>query len=512
MIYTLDVSGGLAADLDGMDASEKLWTNGANVRFENGYLQPFDGHARLYDPPSVTPYGVFPLRTSSASLWAYAGLAKLYAVSSNGTHYNLTRASGGDYTATADTKWTGGALTSYLIVNNENDVPQAWDGNTANKFVDLTAWTSTHRCKAMRPLRNYLVAVNITKSGSSYPMMVKWSHAADPGTLPNSWNEADATKDAGEQDIGDANGYLVDLVPLGDLGIIYSTGAYHSMQYIGGTYIWRFTRLSGDVGALSQNCVSQYPGGHVILAAGDVFAHAGGQPQSIINNKMRRHLFNALDDDKYNRSFVVHNEARAEVWICIPTYGATTCDRAYVWNYAQDSWGIRDLPTATCGALGPVITGSGTSWDDYAGTWDSAAGSWDGSSIDASRRRVVLGSTAGRLYLQDSGLSYDGSNPAMFAERTGLTFGSADRIKLVKSVRPRIDAAAGTVVNVRVGSSMVADGSYTWSAAVPYTVGTSSKADLLVAGRYIGIKLESTAGSVWRVRSMDIEYEQLGTQ
>jgi len=229
MIYTLDAGdGGLAADIDGMDASDKLWTAGANVRFENGYLKPFDGHSALYDPPTVKPYGIFPLRTVSSNLWAYMGLAKAYAVSNAGVHSNITRAAG-DYTATADTKWTGGALTSYLIFNNVNDIPQSWDGNPANAAVNLANWTSTWRCAAIRPVRNYLVAVNITKTSTNYPMIVKWSHAADPGALPSSWDETDATKDAGEQDIADTNGSLVDIGQLGDLGIIYATDSYHSM-------------------------------------------------------------------------------------------------------------------------------------------------------------------------------------------------------------------------------------------------------------------------------------------
>jgi hypothetical protein len=507
VIYTLEAGdGGIASDLDGMDAAEKLWTNGENIRFENGYFQPFDGHYRLYDPPSVTPYGVFPLRTTSANLWVYTGLAKAYAVSTAGTHYDITRATGGDYTATAATKWTGGALTSFLIFNNENDVPQSWNGNTASDAVNLANWNSTWRCKSIRPLRNYLVAVNITKSSTNYPMMVKWSHAADPGTLPTSWDETDAAKNAGEQDIGDANGYLVDVVPYGDLGIIYSTGAYHSMQYIGGTFIWRFTRLSGDVGAISQNCAVQYPGGHVVLAAGDVFAHSGGQPTSIINRRMRRHLFNAMDGTNYQRSFVAHDEARAEVWVCIPEATESVCTRAYVWNYAQDSWTIRDLPNCVAGNSGPVVTSLSSSWADGTGTWDSAAGPWDGDSVEANRRRLVMASTSSRLYLMDAGDDYDGSTPSAYVERTGLSLGDPSRIKIVKSVRPRIDASIGTVVNIKIGGAMTADGSVAWSAAMPYTVGTSLAAYGFATGKYIGVKFESTAGAVWRCRSLDIEY------
>jgi hypothetical protein len=125
---------------------------------------------------------------------------------------------------------------------------------------------------------------------------------------------------------------------------------------------------------------------------------------------------------------------------------------------------------------------------------------------------VVLASTNGRLYLADAGISYDGSNPAMNVERTGLALGASSRIKLVKSVSPRIDATAGTVVNIRVGAATTADGTVTWSSQIPYTVGTSRAAHGLVSGAYVAVKLESTAGATWRCRSMDIEYELTGRQ
>ena len=510
MIYTLEAGdGGLAADTDGMDAADKLWTNGANVRFENGYFLPFDGHSSLYDPPTVKPYGVFPLRTSAQNLWAYMGLAKAYAVNNAGTHFNITRAAG-DYTATADTKWTGGALTSYLIFNNSNDAPQSWNGDTAAAAILLANWTSTTRCAAIRPLRNYLVAVNINKNGTLYPVMVKWSHVADPGALPSSWNEADATKDAGEQDIGDTNGTLVDLVQLGDLGILYATDSYHSMQYVGGASIWRFNKVYGGQGLISQNCAVEYPGGHAFLSSGDVMSHSGGQPQSIINARMRKNLFGSIDTTNFRRSFVVHNELRSEIWVCIPETGQAACTKAYVWNYAQNSWGIRDLPNATAANIGPVVVTTANTWADAEGTWATDTGTWEEVSLSSVKRRLVLASADTKLYLADDGLTYAGSTPQMYVERTGLDFGAPDKIKFVKSVRPKIDATIGTVVYVRVGGAMYADGPVSWTGQIAYTVGSQIKADCRVSGRFIGIKVESTAGASWRNRNMAIEFELSG--
>lgn len=511
-IYTLNAGdGGLAGDIDGKDAAENLWTIGKNVRFENGYFMPFDGHSRMYDPPSVVPYGVFSLRTAGANAWVYPGLAKIYTVSSAGTHTDITRATGGDYTATADTKWTGGELSGLLVLNNENDVPQYWNGNTATDCAALTGWTSTWRTKALRPLRNYLVAVNITKTSTNYPVMVKWSHAADPGAIPTSWDEADATKDAGEQDLADAAGALVDLVPLGDLGILYTTGSYHAMQWIGGTYVWRFTRLSEFAGILSQNCAVAYPGGHVVLTSGDVITHNGGAPQTIINARMRKTLFDNLSSTYFARSFVAHNELKSEVWVCIPSINSTgTCDTAYIWNYAQNSWSVRDLPSVTAGGMGPVAITSTDTWADGAETWDQGTTNWDPTATTGFRRRLVLASSTTHLYLMDDSLLYDDAASTMTLERGGLAMGDHNRIKLVKSIRPQIDGVAGTLVGIRLGTADVPDGPYTWTGINQFVIGTSRAVYPRAAGKYIAVKFEDETGAQWRCRSLDLEYEVAG--
>jgi hypothetical protein len=201
---------------------------------------------------------------------------------------------------------------------------------------------------------------------------------------------------------------------------------------------------------------------------------------------------------------------RSEVWICIPESTLASCNKAYVWNYAQNSWGIRDIPNATAGNIGPVVSLPSDTWATSDGTWATDTGTWEIASLSSIKRKLVLASADTKTYLMDDGATYAGTAPSMFVERTGLALGNHDRIKLVKSVRPRIDAPGGTVVNVRIGGALTADATVAWSAPLPYTVGSSIAAWGMTSGRYIGVKLESTSGSQWRCRSMDIEYELAG--
>jgi len=40
---------------------------------------------------------------------------------------------------------------------------------------------------------------------------------------------------------------------------------------------------------------------------------------------------------------------------------------------------------------------------------------------------------------------------------------------------------------------------------VTYTVGTSRKVDVNIAGRYIALRMRSTSGGVWRLRALEAD-------
>ena len=118
-----------------------------------------------------------------------------------------------------------------------------WNGDTATNLATLTGWGATWKVVSVRPFKNFLIALGITKGASVYPHMVKWSHTAVAGTIPASWDEADPALDAGEQDIAETPDLLVDCLQLGDVNIVYKERSMYSMSHVGAPYIFRFQRL-----------------------------------------------------------------------------------------------------------------------------------------------------------------------------------------------------------------------------------------------------------------------------
>lgn len=480
------------------------WSDLRNVVVRDGFLSRSPGLAQLFSEPSVTPYFVAPFRTASGLLWVHMGTARAY-VDNGGTRTDITRAS--PFTGTVQDRWVGGPWNGLFVVTNGVDKPQFWNGSTSTDFADLTNWTATKLCKAIRGFRRYLVALDITDSGTRYPFRVLWSALADPGSVPPSWSVTDPTVESGEADIVEAAGPLVDALPLGDQLVIYTPGSMHLMREIGGPFVMSIQQIPGRVGMLAKNCAVDTPLGHVVLTAGDVIVHQGSNPRSIATGRVRTAIFEEMDNTTAERScFVASNPAANEVWVCYPTDSSGLCKRAAVWNWAQDTWAFRDLPNVTAGGTGQTpLPQSGDTWDSITDTWDASALTWGGKAIAPTEQHLVLAHADPAISLADASPGDLGSDITAFAERIGMHLDTPDTIKLFRGVWLRIDAPSGTVVKVEMGASMTPDVSPTWLSPVDFTVGTDTKVDGLISGRFLALRLSSVGGGVWRLRGLEMD-------
>jgi hypothetical protein len=500
---------GVIADATSHDLPNNAWTRSGNVRFIEGAVEKIKGHVAIFDPPTVVPYHVLPISTGTNRYWVYAGLAKMYVVTGT-THTNITRSSGGDYTASAGNNWTGTVMGGIAFLNNGVDTPQYWAGVPATPAANLTNWPANTTCRALRSFRNVLIAMDVTESGTRYPHMVRISHPADPGALPSSWDHTDPTKDAVRFNLADDQTRVIDGLTLGQQLIVYKEGAYYALQPVGRPEVFRPVKISGTAGALGRNCIAEFPGGHCVLGQGDVFVHSGGAPQSIIDKRMRRWLLNNIDSENFGNSFVVANPNKSEVWVCLVEPGQTLATRALIWNYRDNNFTTRDLPNLAHANTGVVDSLALTSWDSDSEPWDSDGDPWNVAEAAQNSALMVMASTDTKLFLSDTSHRFNQVNMTSYVERKGLSFGSPQSIKLIRGIRPRIEATAGTV-NVYVGyhNTPAEEPTYTLAGAYDPTTG-NPQIDCFVSGRYIALKFESTSFAPWRMYGFDVDVIEEG--
>ncbi len=499
-IVEIPCGGGIVADDVEHELLEPIWTDGLNVRFGGGFVRKTEGYAQTLSSVAAPVRHVCSVQSAGNS-WVSVTDTNIYA-DDGITQTDIT---GTPLTGSQANKVTSSVLGGVLVINNGADVPRYWGGSGTTQ--DLPGWTSTHRCKSVRAFLNYLVAVNVTKDVVNYGSMVKWSDVAESGSIPDSWDTSDPTRDAGELQAAETDDDLVDSLPLGNVLVLYKQRSMYAMQFTRNNDIFRVFRLPGDYGMIAPNCAANVPRGHVVLTNGpDVILHYANEPQSIITGKWRDWLRENLDPANYEQSFVTANTPKGEVWICIPTAGSSYCNRALVWNYEEDTWSLLELPNVTHGAIG-VLQSSDDGWEDDEATWEGDDTPWD--PLDVADR-LVMSSGNAKLYVMDEGDTFDGAQISASVTRDGLSFGDAEIVKLLRSITPRVNGLAGTVLAFTPRYSNDVEGAYSSGSPVSYTVGTTRKAHLLKSGRQLGVAIASAGAGDWRIKSMGWDVVPMG--
>lgn len=506
---------GVIRDRPGHELPPEAWTDANNMRFYNKNAFRFLGHEQALGNTTVIPGFVMNVPNGDNDFWLYASLTAVYGVDSALTHTDITRAAGA-YTASAYRDWNGCILGGIPILNNGADVPQAWGAlSLATDLTNLSFWTGTLRAKVIRSFGPFLVALNLTAGATALPHAIQWSHPADPGAVPLSWDITDPTRDAGRKELTDAKGgTIVDGLILGNQFIIYKQSSTHVMRYVGGQEIMA-TNLLLNSGILAPRCMALIDMGrrHFVCTEDDLIVHNGtSEVRSVLEEQDRVYLFDDLDQSNYLNSFCFDNPKYREAWFCYPAAGATYPNKAVVWNYLNDTVTFRDFE-GTSADIGRIAA-TEASWNSDAESWDTDATAWS----LAGPRSIGIGSVTGsKIFKLDSGYAFGSSITSSFLERTGLAVIGRDRQgapkldfsqrRLIRRIWPKIRGNA--TVNVRVGFQERLDGDVAWTGVKPYSA-TQRYLDFEAAGLMPAVRFESTSDASWQLEGYDIEIEPLG--
>jgi hypothetical protein len=511
---------GVISDLAPHELPLNAWSRADNVHFLEGYAEKVLGYKSVFGGTSVPPYFLTSVRPETGNaFWVYAGDTAVYCYDSG--HHNITR-SAGAYTSAGKLLWHGGVMNGLLYLNNAVDTPQVWSPAVNTQLlVDLPNWPANTTAAVVRSFKNFMVALDVTVSGSRNARLVKWSHPAAAGTYPSSWDHTDPTKDAGEYPLAETEGLNIDCLPLRDTNIIYKDDSVWGMSYIGGNDIFRFFNIFRNIGIISRNCAVEFQTGqHLVFARDDVFAHDGQTPVSVVRGRTRKELYNSLDFANLGISKVVLDAANSEVWVCYPETGATFCNRALVWNWRTGTTSFKDLPDITGISLGIADEYAGSdNWDSATGSWDSDGAQWGQTVANPAQTRLVMAQPSGsKLFaFTPDATSADGTAFEALLERTGLGIPFKEKlppdissVKFCSAIWPQITGTLGGIVQVRLGTQMDFSDAPVWGSWQDFVIGTTKKLDVLASGRLFAISFRSTTAIEWKLQGYSLVVEKLG--
>ena len=408
------------------------------------------------------------------------------------------------YTGKTDTTFTG-------CTRGANSTSAAAHDDDAAVYV--TVYT-----KSMRAFRSFLVALNVNRGGVSYPRVVKWSTEAGIQGVPSSWNETTSTVDAGEYELADTKGDILDGLQLRDTFMIYKEDATYSMSFVGTPFIFSFRQLSPTIGAIAKNCVAEFDGGHAIFGKGNFYINDGQRLKPILPQKLKEYVFTTLDGAQINKCFVAADYGRTEILFCFTADGALTNhpNKAIVWNYITNTFTIRDLPDLAhigYGNVGNPTTS--TTWVSTTTSWAGTTGPWT-MSYDL-QDKVLLFADPGntKLYRDGSGNREDTSDMVSYIERTGLSMngqGQPDHstVKRISSIWPKMSISGSNTINVYLGTQMSTEGGISWNAPVAFNPNTQSKVSVRGTGKLYAVRFESTTDMNWELDGYSIEVDNVG--
>lgn len=508
---------GVVRDSPPHEIPPEAWTIADNMRVLDTSLARMQGEAQIFGTPGVAPYFAQFVSAPGQPWWLYAGLQKIYAFDGT-THTNITRQTAAvdvNYNAVGAANWNGTTLGGIPILNNGIDVPQFWSTySSAQKMQNLSNWTANMTARVLRAFGPYLMALNITLSGTQKPNEVRWSHPADPGALPASWDITDPTKNAGNVTLPDVDsGIILDGLPLQGRFYVYKENSCWRFRNIGGRFIFDEDAFLETIGLLATRCVAVTGDGqkHIFMSNDNMFVHDGNSAKPLLNGKFQRYVFDQMDVSNYVNSFMFVKAVRNEAWFCYPTSGVQFPNRALVYNYVTGAITESDVDFQAA-ATGTVQTSDTDTWATATGTWDTDTVPWS----VAIRRQLVLSKPTATKFLQlDSGTQRDGNNFTGLLQRTSLGVIGRKRTgewiedfsvrKLVTRVWPKIK---GGPVQIRLGGQDTVNGAVRWSAPQTFDPSTQDYCDIIAEGAAIAI--EFSAAVDWQLDGYKLEMQTLG--
>ena len=550
-------AGGLVTDFKPYQLEPNQWSGGVNVEFTDGSIRKIEGYKEVMATCPIEPWhlGTYQEHDSDGKqerdgfFWIAFGMEEVY-VYSKGTWHNITRQDEDGnivpYRTYDGSSWKVAQSGALFMATNGVDVPQIWPLDDENKIdvnkplEDMDSWVNHNtpgetdlNCQSLSGFKNHIIATSMERKVDGQAVqekqnrMIKWSTQHGNYSEPFTWDVTEKNHDAGEYELLDTKGPIVDIMPMGEVFMVYKTDSVYMMNYVGTPWIFSFKTLDPDSGIVAKGAVTEFPMGHFFVSFADCYINNGQNVLPVLTGKVRDQMFNDINGDFYNRIFCVTQEHYNEVWACYPSAKSDYCDRAMVWNYKENTFSFRDLPNITDVKPGIAIVLSEAQKDeDGVVTWDNSdpdpsiplvpwssmtTALWGSMSYRNVVSHLVMASPdTTQLFRDRIGQMADVNDMYSYVERTGIDFGDPSAVKHLRAVWPKIETFGTEPIMVYTGYQMATDNPVTWDGPYIFDPDKQSKISTRTTGKFLGVRFETSKDMSWTITGLELEYEMAG--
>jgi hypothetical protein len=418
---------------------------------------------------------------------------------------------------TNEEPWSHSQVAGISVLSRAGMVPYGRKIDSDTEYEYLSGdWSANDTCSVVRGYKDFLIALNVNKNAIEYPTMVKWSGPIQIGTeVANiQWDPTDPTSSAGENILGDARTPILDGLTLGSQFVIYSADEVYLMEYTGSSLVFNFRRLFATGGILNKNCVVEVNGKHYVFGSDDIYMHDGISRKSIADGRVRAKIYNNLVRDDRSRYFVIHDSLNSFIYFCYKTPESNLgfvdtefCNKAAVYNYANDTWSFMDLPNIvggaeiTYGLNDQTYPGVTLSYQDYNTPYSSFASDTTrlaamvsitdaGNGISESRTFGLDLPSVGKVSISPE----TEVTKEAFVERIGIDLDETNlplrAYKTILSITPQANflSSEGSMT-LKIGSTDNANNAITWRTEYSFRPDQTERIDTRASGKYLAYRL-----------------------
>ena len=233
----------------------------------------------------------------------------------------------------------------------------------------------------------------------------------------------------------------------------------------------------------------------------------GGTTRSIAHQRIQRTMRSKAAKQYWSTCYTVKVPFLNEIWFCVPEGAATLPSTAYVYNYRDDSWSIRAIPSGIGHIAYSPKAATADTWAADDGTWEDWDVAWDFTQYADDLPIGVINST-GVLYTFDDPVSI--TSASMAIERQNVQIGNLDTATTINRVYPRMTGDANCTI--RMGSHDYPGSPVRWYEEKTFNPATQRKIEVRTTGKLHAWQIKCSDPAKLVFSGMDLEYEGAGNR
>ena len=399
-----------------------------------------------------------------------------------------------------EARWSGGWLGGGLTLANQKVVRTYQEGvdshlqkavyNGGTEGPGDETWESKNYSAAVfRPFREYMLAANVRWDGENFASRVQWSHPVEPGYVPVDWVPRD-TNQAGDVDLADTVGDIVDIQPYKDMMLVYKQDAIYSCQWVGGNSVFSFRRVTSNKGIIARDCVVEYNGRHWCQGVEDIFTVDANEPVSLLWGKMKKTWLADRDPDRCTNNWAALDPINEELLFAYVSKNAPAGyaypDKMLVLSLRNNVFFLRDYE---CEVPHARVT---------LDVVDEASANLVFYAIDA---------TNDRLLDLEAAYDRDGLPVPAFIERTGLFSDPGHDTVQVDRAKLQI---TGADAKLRLGEQLAIDATVQWRDQFDVVAATDYRTDVRANGMHVSYRVDLSALTDWQIANLSLLVQKTG--